>query len=571
MIKTFRKIISLICVSSMLVVTGLAVIPASAADRQNLKAAWYEPDVIDDGFAAGTLTVRTAGWYDFSVLPTDAIAYWANGNGPLEGYASMARFSITAISTSYRFPELQIIPEGADRIRVYTAPKNEDVSLSGVYVDAMLGDTATFEIKGKPKHTFAVVSDTHVVNDDNNVWTKRFKNMLTDVSGMSEVEGIFINGDMVNTASGSSTTPDKAQAEYAKIQQIKQAVCPDMPIYMSIGNHDLWPVGFNDTSLQTMEQMFCQNAVLPDGSHPDSFFYDFWIDNNHFVFVGDSGRDPNYLYLDENALSWLDTTIAAGYKDGNNTFIFMHQAMPDTVAGSITDFGQLDAHVENAYEIRQILKKYPDAVMFSSHSHYSLDSVGNAFSEDQNYPTVFNTASVANPYSVRKASTFEGSEGYIMEIYDDFILLRGRDFLNGLWLPSSQYVISLADADDPNGSGNANGNGNTNNDNNNNGNSNSNTNGNENTNNNNNSNTNGNENTNNNTNTGTNTNTNTNVDNKQTEATSNKDEAKTDAAEQTIGGDSSNESGCGSVIGVGSVALTTLIAGACIMKKKKEE
>lgn len=543
MIKTFRKIVSLICVSSMLIVTGLTVIPASAAGRRDLQEAWYEPDVIDDGFAAGILTVRTTGWYDFSSLPTDAIAYWANENGPLEGYASMARFSVTAISTSYRLPELQIIPEGADRIRVYTTPKDGNVSLSGVYADAMLGDTATFEIKGKPKHTFAVVSDTHVVNDDNNVYTRRFKNMLTDVSGMSEIEGIFINGDMVNTTSGSQTTPDMARDGYAKIQQIKQAVCPDMPIYMSIGNHDLWPVGFDDdTSLQTMEQMFCQNAVLPDGSHPNSFFYDFWIDNNHFVFVGDSGLDPNYLYLNDNALSWLDTTIAAGYKDGNNTFIFMHQSMPNTVVGSITDFGQLEAHVENAYEVRQILKKYPDAVMFSSHSHYSLDSVGNAFSEDD-YPTVFNTASVANPWSVRKASAFEGSEGYIMEIYDDFILLRGRDFLEGLWLPSSQYVISLADADDSNDSGNANGNGNTNNDNN--GNSNGNT--------------NGNENTNNNTNTDTNTNTNTNVD------------KQTDAAEKTTGGDSSNESGCGSVIGVGSVALTTLIAGACIMKKKKEE
>jgi hypothetical protein len=216
---------------------------------------------------------------------------------------------------------------------------------------------------------------------------------------------------------------------------------------MAIGNHDLWPVGFNSTSLQEMEQMFCQNTELPDGTHPDSFFYDFWLDNNHFVFVGDSGRDPNYLWLDATALNWLDTTIAAGYEEGNNTFIFMHQAMPNTVSGSITELGQMDGLVDNAYEVRQVLKKYPNALMFSSHSHYELDSIGNAYDDDPNYPTVFNTSSVANPYSARKGAITGGSEGYIMEIYDDFILLKGRDFTNGLWKASSQYVVMLSDTD----------------------------------------------------------------------------------------------------------------------------
>ena len=452
--NSLRKILSMICAVAMLMLALTSIIPASAAEPKCYPVgAWYDPDVKDDGFAAGTLTVRANGWWDSSTYPIDAVAYWANEDGPLEGYSALARFSLMTISSSYRFPSLQIIPEGADRIRVYTANKNDN-TLSTQYVEAMLGETETFKVKGEPLHTFAVVSDTHVVNDDNHDWTKKFKNMLKDVSENIGVEGVFINGDMVNTASGSSTTPDKASGEYAKLQSIKSEVCPDMPIYMAIGNHDLWPVGFNNTSFQTMEQMFCQNTMLPDGSHPSSFFYDFWIDNNHFVFVGDSGRDPNYLWLNETALNWLDTTIASGYDEGKNTFIFMHQSIPNTVAGSLTDFSQGDATVENAYEIRQILKKYPDAMMFSSHSHYDLDSVGNAYNADPNYPTVFNTSSVANPYSARKGAVTGGSEGYIMEIYDDFILLKGRDFTNGLWKASSQYVVMLADEESEEGEGN---------------------------------------------------------------------------------------------------------------------
>jgi hypothetical protein len=38
-----------------------------------------------------------------------------------------------------------------------------------------------------------------------------------------------------------------------------------------------------------------------------------------------------------------------------------------------------------------------------------------------------------------------------MEIYDDFILLKGRDFTNGLWKASSQYVVMLADEESEEG------------------------------------------------------------------------------------------------------------------------
>ena len=533
--KNFKKIISMICVASTLLVVGAAVVPASAAEPKCYPAkAWYELDVDNDGFASGILTVKSNGWWDSSTYPIDAVAYWANEDGLLEGYSSLARFSLTTISSSYRLPALQIIPEGADRIRVYTASKN-DSSLSTQYAEAMLPSNADFVINEEPKHTFAVVSDTHVVNDDNHEWTKKFKNMLKDVSENIGVEGVFINGDMVNTASGAATTPDKASGEYAKLQSIKGEVCPDMPIYMAIGNHDLWPVGFNDTSLQTMEQMFCQNTMLPDGSRPSSFFYDFWIDNNHFVFVGDSGRDPNYIWLNDNALNWLDTTIASGYGEGKNTFIFMHQAMPNTVSGSLTDFAQGDATVDNAYEIRQVLKKYPDAMMFSSHSHYELDSVGNAYNADAKYPTVFNTSSVANPYSARKGAITGGSEGYIMEIYDDFILLKGRDFTNGLWKASSQYVVMLSDTDGEDKNNNVNT-----------------------------ENKNENENKNDNKN-----------ENKETEKVTEKPTEKvtekpTEADTDNTATEPTENVGCGSVIGSVGAALASLVGAVCILKKKKD-
>ena len=560
--KLYVKIISVICICAMLLGMGIALIPVNAAGATDLSGAWYEPDDSTDGFAAGLLFVRVSGWFDFNSYPTDVVAFWANGSGLLSGYDSLATFPLTAISTSYRLPELMIIPEGADRIRVYLAPRGTN-DLYSVYKEAMLPAGEAFEINDEPNHVFAVVSDTHVDADANSTYNTRFENMLRDVSTNIEgVEGIFINGDMINSKNGSSVGIDVPTADFAKLQQIKNSVCPNMPIYMAIGNHDLWPVGFNGSvSLDQMEQLICQNTVLPDGSHPSSFFYDFWIDNNHFIFVGDSGRDGNYVWLNADALQWLDNTIKAGYEEGKNTFVFLHQGMPNTVCGTITDLGQGEGLIDNAYEVRQVLKKYPDAVMFSSHTHYVLDSVGNAYSGDPNYPTVFNTSSVANPYSARLGSTISASEGYIMEIYDDYILLRGRDFSTGLWKPSSQYVILLNDdisgggSDDPsndlgNGSENGSGNGSENGSGNGTGND---------------AGSNVVEDTN-------NANDNASKDDdccdccpykNQSEQATEQSSDKTEVAQSS--------GGCNSAIGFGSAAFAALVAGACITKRKREE
>jgi hypothetical protein len=570
--KIFCKIISVICICAMLLGMGLALIPANAAGATDLSGAWYEPDDSTDGFAAGLLHVRVSGWFDFNSYPTDVIAYWANGSGLLSGYDALATFSLTAISTSYRLPELMIIPEGADRIRVYLAPRGTN-DLYSVYKEAMLPAGEAFVISDEPNHVFAVVSDTHVDADANPTYNSRFENMLTDVSTNIEgVEGIFINGDMINSKNGGSVSIDVPTADFAKLQQIKNSVCPDMPIYMAIGNHDLWPVGFNGSvSLDQMEQLICQNTVLPDGSHPSSFFYDFWIGNNHFVFVGDCGRDGNYVWLNADALQWLDNTINSGYEDGKNTFVFLHQGMPNTVSGTITDLGQSDGLIDNAYEVRQVLGKYPDAVMFSSHGHYELDSIGNAYSGDPNYPTVFNTSSVANPYSARVGSAISASEGYIMEIYDDYILLRGRDFSTGLWKPSSQYVILLnddiSDGGNENGAGNGSENGSGNGAENGAGNGSG----------------NGAENgAGNVTENGGNDVTADTNDAKDNASTDDKDccdccpyknqsEQTTEQSSEKTESVPESSGGCNSAIGFGSAAFAALVAGACITKRKREE
>ena len=126
----------------------------------------------------------------------------------------------------------------------------------------------------------------------------------------------------------------------------------------------------------------------------------------------------------------------------------MHQSISNTVAGGITSYPEQAWHgVINEAEVRAMLRKYPDAVMFSGHSHWTLNSYNAAFDgQAASLPYAFTTSSVAAPQNMQgEVMRNEESEGYIIEIYEDKIMVRGRDFKRGLWMASAQFVIDYSD------------------------------------------------------------------------------------------------------------------------------
>ncbi len=442
----------------MLLASFAAAIPANAALHKDFRypvGAVYEA-LGEAGFAQGELTVSVNTWVNNNAngCPMDAVVYWANANGKLEGYSSLARFKLTTRATTFAFPELQIIPEGADRLLVYTAQHGTD-TLSSQSVEAMLPENHDYIPSGDPLMSFIVLSDTHVLSSDTANENIIFKDMLSDVREyFPDVEGIFINGDNAQ----SNKTADSTSAldtQLDKIESYRESICPDVPIFMGVGNHDLWPNDMFDAA----KNVFLNAVTLPDGSHPTSLNYDFWLGGYHFVFLGDDDGakpDPTYTKLSDETLEWLDETLAEDYDAGKPTFVFLHQAISNTVAGSLTDFGQEWDGVVNAIEVKRVLRKYPEAILFSGHSHYSMDSVGNAYPGGDIFPTAFNTASLSRAKIHYADGTTEDAgeaQGYVIEVYEDSVLVRGRDFKNDVWKASAQYMV---DYSEDNNSGNSN-------------------------------------------------------------------------------------------------------------------
>ena len=183
-----KRMLAVICIVAMLVPMMCELLTVSAANNPEY---WRKPTQVsyvlerdDDGYAKGEITVRVNAYIVLGGDPynceVDAVMYWANANGPLEGYSALARFGLTTVSTTYTFPELQIIPAGADRIRVYTAMSDSE-TLSTEYEDAMLPANAGYSVSGTMLNEFAVISDTHITTSLTDATANSFKEALTDL------------------------------------------------------------------------------------------------------------------------------------------------------------------------------------------------------------------------------------------------------------------------------------------------------------------------------------------------------------------------------------------------------
>ena len=106
-------------------------------------------------------------------------------------------------------------------------------------------------------------------------------------------------------------------------------------------------------------------------------YHDHWIDGYHFIFLGTEVGLELFCSLSEAQLAWLDDKLSEEASSDKPVFLFLHQPLKDTVAGSLESqkwFG-----VTQDEELKAILAKYPQAILFTGHTHWELEAGHNYF------------------------------------------------------------------------------------------------------------------------------------------------------------------------------------------------
>lgn len=402
----------------------IEIVEKKMAPAKAPTAATYDITDPKSGLADGKVTVTLPAEHGAAGVQ----AFWGTANGKLEDYTGLAVQKVTDTATEVKFDMVKntFIPPNATHLLVYSV--NGVGELSEEYVSVELPEGCTYQFpEEKPLIEFQALSDIHISTA---IREAHYRAMLKDIAENSpDSVGIFVAGD--NVDSGPNETWWKKLWElYDKVDGL-----PHM--YLGIGNHEF--SGYQ--SYEPALEMFLKYLRLPDGMDKptDVPYYDTWLNGYHFIVLGNTVYEPGVrATIGEEQYEWLEEKLGEA-TDDRPIFLFMHQGMKNTVSG--TSESEKWWGINDDAKLRQLLKEYPNVFLFTGHTHATMDSANSMYGGGKN-AVMFNTGSVGDLWIPSTNTSFEGSQGLYVQVYGDKVLVRGRDFTTGQWVASAQFVVN---------------------------------------------------------------------------------------------------------------------------------
>lgn len=305
-----------------------------------------------------------------------------------------------------------VAPKGVRRIGIFDANGNRVGQIP-------LGELTPPNV-WKKLYSFAALSDVHLGKTEDSNEQEDFARSLTYLNADEDVAFTCICGDI---------TDGGTVAQLAEFKTYVEAYSADTPVYSITGNHDAW-----NSNIESQIETYT--------GHP--LYYSFTHRADVFVMVGIK-NDTNVFTSAE--LTWLSNTLEAN--KNKRVFLFEHALRFDGCGNPYPaakpTYEMLNA--ANGNEFTNLISSYPNVIWFHGHSHTAFEC-----QEDNklaNYDNLFGIRSVHIP-SLSSPRIFDGtayvakhteSEGYIVDVYENGIHLRGRDFVKGEFLPIASYWL----------------------------------------------------------------------------------------------------------------------------------
>ena len=386
-----------------------------------------------EGFADGTITV--------TVDPTDLTAdtvfvYWADADRQrLAGYNFLTRKRSDGFSAVFEKKEkISTSYEPTGKPTVLTVPHNRVVpeGAAGLLIEAGAAEpvfvplpTAPGKVKlGRKLMEFQVASDLHLERGREDPSFLHTAALFEDIAETSpDSAGLMIAGDIMQHS---------RPYEYDLMNQLVAEARGIPEITAVVGNHDLTGFRLEETEIPAYHSYF--------GDDPQ--YFDRWIGGYHFIFLALRPRDT-VIPMEEEEVAWLREKLAEDADPSKPIFLFCHEGFKDTVAGCGEDEGWWG--ISDDGEARSLLTAYPQAILFTGHTHWECASLNQIYYADERMCNGVNTASVSYLWTGldrAKGEWLDGSEALYVEVYENgSVLIRCRDILRRTWV--AEYVIFM--------------------------------------------------------------------------------------------------------------------------------
>ena len=273
-------------------------------------------------------------------------------------------------------------------------------------------------------YSFGAISDVHL---QRNTAKDDFQRALTYYSN-TDASFVCVCGDL--TESGYA----EQLAEY----KTWVSTYATKPVYAVSGNHE----SYGGLDIASIIETYTGKPL----------YYSFAKGNDVFIMLGIVGESNLFTTAE---LQWLYETLEANRN--KRCFVFQHvfagkekAAVCGNAYGLYHNYCWSNATQTTIFE--SLLKHYKNAVWFHGHSHFrfELQSKNCTYaniSKSDGYWSV-HIPSIAVPRVNVDANNdgspdyYEaGSEGYVVDVYANHVVLRGRDFVKGEFLPIATYCL----------------------------------------------------------------------------------------------------------------------------------
>lgn len=277
--------------------------------------------------------------------------------------------------------------------------------------------SVTTRVESNADLTFAVLGDVHE-NIEN------FQETIKDLYTINpRMDALVLNGDTVDQG---------LEKQYNSVENTLRKNIDFLPktIIKNIGNHEFYDYNI-DVNSPKQVQSFIHKYLEFSGE--EKVYHDKWLNGYHFISLGSEDGNSETLnsisaFISDEQLNWFKEKLSENYQSGKPIFVFLHQPLDN----SSTNFSS-GKQIE---QIIEILSKYPEAIVFSSHTHRDL--VESSVVLDKPF-TMINTGAIH--YTIISDTNSENGrrrESYIKGIYIEVngnnVIVNGRDFKEKQWI-----------------------------------------------------------------------------------------------------------------------------------------
>ncbi len=250
---------------------------------------------------------------------------------------------------------------------------------------------------------FNVISDVHV-ETNNTASYSNFKQVLYGVKANKSAKATVLLGD--NTMNGQGT-------ESFLLFGGLSALVNSENTFLILGNHDIGN-GEGDydeffARFTSYNNFFLKNKI-------DNPYYYRVVDGHYMIFLAPETLCVHSFYMSDEQIEWLKETLELAKASGNPIFVFSHH--PLTYLEN-----------DNSNLLVDILSGYDNVFHLHGHTHWSYYTYKNG------------NVTCANLPRVTETEDYAPGTGVVVEVYENEVILRERDFYSGEWLGETAFSL----------------------------------------------------------------------------------------------------------------------------------